>query len=140
MPALTAKAPAKLILLGEHAVVYGYPALAVPVASRWLRATMQARIKPANSGLTVSAPQLDIECPFEALPELHPIKAAVIVTLRHLGDSTITLGEFKHPGQFSFLIRAWVKRFAGCRCHSCLFSFSRSLNHEPGIEHARLSS
>ncbi|HNY84493.1 MAG TPA: mevalonate kinase [Anaerolineaceae bacterium] len=102
MPALTAKAPAKLILLGEHAVVYGYPALAVPVASRWLRATMQARIKPANSGLTVSAPQLDIECPFEALPELHPIKAAVIVTLRHLGIQRLPSANLNIQANFPF--------------------------------------
>lgn len=102
MPAFTVKAPAKLILLGEHAVVYGHPALAVPVASCWLRATMQARIKPANAGLTVSAPQLEIKCAFEALPELHPIKAAVNVTLQHLEIQRLPSANLNIRANFPF--------------------------------------
>lgn len=43
---IEATAPAKIILFGEHAVVYGYPAIAVPVSA--LRTRVQVR--PAQQG------------------------------------------------------------------------------------------
>jgi len=50
-------APAKLILFGEHAVVYGQPAIAVPVSS--LRATAIVHPDAPNSGLRVNAVNLN---------------------------------------------------------------------------------
>jgi mevalonate kinase len=51
-----ASAPAKLILCGEHAVVYGRPAIAVPLAE--VRATAQVAAGPQGSGLRFHAPDL----------------------------------------------------------------------------------
>lgn len=52
---ISASAPAKIILLGEHAVVYGQPAIAVPVSS--LRATATALHN--EHGLQIVAPDLN---------------------------------------------------------------------------------
>lgn len=51
-------APGKLILAGEHAVVYGQPALAMPIAV--LRASVAAEPAPRGAGMTVHAPDLGL--------------------------------------------------------------------------------
>ncbi len=49
-------APAKIILLGEHAVVYGQPALAVPLSA--LRTYAKVSVSPRDSGLKLIASDL----------------------------------------------------------------------------------
>lgn len=51
-----ATAPAKLILCGEHAVVYGRPAIALPLAD--IRATATVAPLPKGSGVLINAPDL----------------------------------------------------------------------------------
>ncbi|HWQ14080.1 MAG TPA: mevalonate kinase [Roseiflexaceae bacterium] len=51
-----ASAPGKLILCGEHAVVYGRPAIAVPLASVRARAVVEGA--PPGTGVSFEAPDL----------------------------------------------------------------------------------
>jgi len=54
MRAVTASAPGKIILFGEHAVVHGQPAIAVPLAA--VQATASVEPAPPGSGLLIEAP------------------------------------------------------------------------------------
>lgn len=77
----------KLILTGEHAVVYGQPALAIPVTS--LRAT--CHIRPTTSvGIHLNAPDLPLHEDLQAhtpLAALSPLGAAIHHTLTYLGGA-----------------------------------------------------
>lgn len=71
---ITCSAPAKIILFGEHAVVYGRPALAVPVDG--LRTT--ATITDNPEGKTwIEAPQIGLANEFSALRADHPLAAVI---------------------------------------------------------------
>ena len=57
MTTTTATAPGKVILFGEHAVVYARPAIAVPVAK--VKATATLTDAPIGTGCTIIAPDIN---------------------------------------------------------------------------------
>ena len=74
----TASAPGKAILFGEHAVVFGRPALAVPISDLRARASVE---DSDQNEIRVVAPQTDEEFRLsEAGPE-HPLRRAIDLTL-----------------------------------------------------------
>ncbi len=85
MPAFTATAPGKIILFGEHAVVYGRPAVAVPVNNVRARAVVMADPRGQVGEIRINAPDVGLETSLEELPEDHPIRAAVEGVLSELG-------------------------------------------------------
>jgi mevalonate kinase len=84
----SASAPGKVILFGEHAVVYGQPALAVPLSD--VRAYATVRPGPARDRLAIVAANLarTLVVRSEAAPDEHALVIAVRLLMTEL-DSPI---------------------------------------------------
>lgn len=70
----TSSAPGKIILFGEHAVVYGRPALAVPVTQ------VHADVDVSDSerrGIWIDAPDVNLHAELNTLPSDHPLAAVI---------------------------------------------------------------
>ncbi len=74
MGAVTASAPGKIILAGEHAVVYGRPALAIPVQQ--VRADVTVAENPGGP-VWIEAPDIGLSAALADLPADHPLALAV---------------------------------------------------------------
>lgn len=77
MPAFTATAPGKIILFGEHAVVYGEPAIAIPVQAVQARAIVTPHIKGQSGDIHIDAPDISLSAQLLDLDPDHPLRAAI---------------------------------------------------------------
>ena len=67
-------APGKIILFGEHAVVYGRPALAVPVT----QVHTEADVSDApRAGIWINAPDVNLHAELNTLPSDHPLASVI---------------------------------------------------------------
>lgn len=90
---VTATAAGKIILFGEHAVVYGRPAIAAPVSQ--IRATAVITPSPTH-GVHLLAPDLGWECTWPDAPADDPLAAVLhqfqqAAVIAHLPDFTLTV-------------------------------------------------
>ena len=77
MPSFTATAPGKIILFGEHAVVYGEPAIAVPVQVFQARAVVSPEISGSSGDIWIDAPDISLSADLKTLETDHALRAAV---------------------------------------------------------------
>ncbi len=89
----TQSAPGKIILFGEHAVVYGRPAIAVPIAQ--VQASASIENASPGSGCSINAPDVGRSFRLAEASAEDPLAAIVHETLTYLGvsepDVTITV-------------------------------------------------
>ena len=95
MALIESSAPGKVILFGEHAVVYGKPAIAVPVTE--VQVIVTAEPAPLGSGLTLVASNLDKSFRLSTASQDEPLAAAARFTLAHLSvpepDATLIISS-----------------------------------------------
>jgi mevalonate kinase len=95
MPSFTASAPGKVILFGEHAVVYGQPAIAIPVTQVRARATLTPNISEPAGGVKILAPDVGLDSLWEQLAPDNPIRAAVMGVKSAFGTDHIPACSIK---------------------------------------------
>ncbi len=78
MPAIFACAPGKAILFGEHAVVYGRPAIAVPVTQVQVKATVLADPLGPQGRVRIQAPEIQLDDDLANLAVDDPVALAVL--------------------------------------------------------------
>jgi mevalonate kinase len=71
---ITSSAPGKIILFGEHAVVYGRPALAVPVTQ--VQATVTVS-ESSHGGVRIEAPDIGLSSALSSLAPDHPLRSVI---------------------------------------------------------------
>src|SRR5512146_2592486 len=105
MPAITATAPGKIILFGEHAVVYGRPAIAVPVNGVRARVVVSANPRGGPGEVRIQAPDIHLDAQARNLPPEHPIRSAVWSVFSALGIS--------HPPALNLRVTSTIPLAAG---------------------------
>ena len=71
---MKSSAPGKIILFGEHAVVYGRPALAVPVTQ--VHADVEV-VDSSRAGIWIESPDINLHAELNSLPSDHPLAAVI---------------------------------------------------------------
>ena len=105
MPAIFAKAPGKIILFGEHAVVYGQPAIAIPVNKVNATARVFPTLAAQADEIRIQAPDIDFEASFSELPPNHPFAAAIRLAMQFSGVD--------QPPAFTLVITSTIPISAG---------------------------
>lgn len=77
MPAIASSAPGKLILFGEHAVVYDRPAIAIPFTGVHVKAALFAMPIAPSGQVRIEAPTIHLDTTLDALEPDDPIAITI---------------------------------------------------------------
>jgi mevalonate kinase len=99
---ITSSAPGKIILFGEHAVVYGRPALAVPVTQVQATATVSEN---SRGGVWIEAPNIDLSSELSRLAPNHPLAAVI--------DSVFSALNVTHPPACTIYLQSTIPVASG---------------------------
>jgi mevalonate kinase len=84
MPAITSSSPGKTILFGEHAVVYGFPAIAVPINSIQLKISLLGAPDQPQGSIRLRNYETGEDVVLSELGEGHPLNATLQIIAAEL--------------------------------------------------------
>jgi mevalonate kinase len=105
MPIVFGKAPGKIILFGEHAVVYGQPAIAIPVTNVNATARIIPNLDAEPGHVRIEAVDIQLNANLDTLSDDHPLAAAVWLTLHEITPN--------HTPSFTLQISSSIPMSAG---------------------------
>ncbi len=105
MPTISAAAPGKIILFGEHAVVYGQPAIAVPVTKVRAKAFVTANPKSEPGTIRLQASDISLDAILADLSQDHPLAQAVRGVFQIL--------QIAHPPAFTVRVSSTIPLASG---------------------------
>jgi len=95
MPAISVSSPGKIILCGEHAVVYGQPAIAIPVPQISCTTKVFAHPTAPKGEIWVKAADIGVDGVLETLEATHPIRSAVELVKDHFSIPSLPACEIR---------------------------------------------
>ena len=93
MPAIISQAPAKTILFGEHAAVYGFPAIAVPINTLSLRVSFFAKPGQAQGMWLIRNKDTGTAAFLSDLPESDPVRKIIRFAVSELNIQQLPAAE-----------------------------------------------
>ncbi|HOW07879.1 MAG TPA: mevalonate kinase [Flexilinea sp.] len=80
------EAPAKVILFGEHAVVYGEPGIAIPISALKTSAFFENNI---DSAFSIQSAPLGMDLNYLELADDHPLKKLIVLLMKEFGITSL---------------------------------------------------